>query len=46
MRTNDKYEIELGLLKREFDEKLEKYGEERDVMQRKINIYEKPLPSD
>ena len=45
MRANDKFQIEVKELKHDFNEKIMKYGEERDSMQRKISAYQAPIPN-
>ena len=46
IRQNDKLKLELRELKDEFEEAVLKYGEERDILQSKINLYELPMPND
>ena len=44
IRENSKLKIEKKELAGDFDEKIMKYGEERDSLSRKIELNSQPIP--
>lgn len=46
IRDNSKLKLEIKEVKLELEEKVLQYGEERDKMQRKIDLFDFPPPND